>query len=92
MKDTERHRDRGRDIGNGRRRLSTRGPMWNSIPGHRDHALKANAQPLSHPGIPKISKYRLHGVIIFFKKPRDTSFPQIKYIQGVVAIIFMQMG
>ena len=59
MRDTE----RGRDTGRGRNRLLAGTLLWNSIPGAWDHALspgscpepKADAQPLSHPGIPRMS-------------------------------------
>ena len=34
-----RHRERGRDTGRGRSRLLAGSPMWDSIPGPRDHAL-----------------------------------------------------
>ena len=44
----ERHRERGRDIGRGRSRLPPRTPGSQPKP-------KANAQPLSHPGVPKAS-------------------------------------
>ena len=47
----ERHRKRGRDTGRGRSRLPVGSPMWDWIPGPRDHA-KAAAQPLTHPGAP----------------------------------------
>ena len=43
MRDTE----RGRDIGRGRSRLPERIPMWDSIPGPRDHAL-SKRQRLNH--------------------------------------------
>ena len=45
-----------RDIGRGRSRLPAGSPMWDSIP-LQDHAaeLKADAQPLSHPGAPTVS-------------------------------------
>ena len=45
----ERHRERGRDTGRGRSRLPMGNPMQNSIPGPEP---KADAQPLSHPGVP----------------------------------------
>ena len=50
MRDTE----RGRDTGRGRSRLHAASLMWDSIPGPQDHALgwKADAHPLSHPGVP----------------------------------------
>ena len=34
-RERERERERGRDIGRGRSRLSTRSPMWDSIPDPR---------------------------------------------------------
>ena len=52
MRDTQ----RGRDIGRERSRLLTGSPMQDSIPELWDHALswrQADAQPLSHPGIPQ---------------------------------------
>ena len=42
---------RGGDIGKGRSRLPAGSPMQDSIPGSCPE-LKANAQPLSHPGAP----------------------------------------
>lgn len=39
MRDTKRERERGKDTGRGRRRLLSGSPMWDSIPGHEDHAL-----------------------------------------------------
>ena len=40
MRDTKIKRERGRDIGRGRRsRLHARSPLWDSIPGIQDHAL-----------------------------------------------------
>ena len=52
MRDT--HTERGRDIGRGNRsRLHAGSPMWDSIPDPGiTPELKADAQPLSHPGIP----------------------------------------
>ena len=45
--------ERGRDIGRGRSRLLTGSLMWDSIPGPGSHPEpKADAQPLSHPGVP----------------------------------------
>ena len=40
-------RERGRDIGRGRSRLPARSPMWDSIPGPRDHDL-SRRQMLNH--------------------------------------------
>ena len=52
----ERHRERGRDTGRGR----SRSPLWDLIPGWGSHPEpKANAQPLSQPGIPKDEKVSL---------------------------------
>ena len=49
MRDTE----RGRDIGRGRSGLLTRSPMRDSIPGQGVRPEpKADAQPLSHSGVP----------------------------------------
>ena len=47
-------KERVRDIGRGRSRLHAGNPMWDSIPGHPGSrpGLKADAQPLSHPGVP----------------------------------------
>ena len=54
MRDTERERERGRDIGRGRARLPCGEPnvgldprTWGSPP-----EPKADAQPLSHPEVP----------------------------------------
>ena len=53
---TERERERGRDIGRGRSRLPAGSLMWDSIPGPPGSRSepKADAQSLSHPGIPDI--------------------------------------
>ena len=49
----ERHRERGRDTGRGRSRLHAGSLMWDSVPGLGSHPEpKAEAEPLSHPGIP----------------------------------------
>ena len=53
MRDTE----RGQDTVRGRSRFPAETPMWDSIPGPRDHTLsqrQIDAQPLSHRGIPVI--------------------------------------
>ena len=42
-----RQRERGRDIGRGRSRLPVGSPMWDSIPGLRDHTL-SQRQILNH--------------------------------------------
>ena len=49
----ERHRERGRDIHRGRSRLPQGSSMWDLNPelGSRPEP-KADAQPLSHPGVP----------------------------------------
>ena len=39
QKEIQRERERGRDTGRGRSRLHAGSPMWDSIPGLRDHAL-----------------------------------------------------
>ena len=51
MTDPERQADTGR----GRSRLPAGNPMWDWIPGPwgSHPGLKADAQPLSHPGVPK---------------------------------------
>ena len=50
----------GRDTGRGRSRLHAGSPMWDTIPGPRDHTEpKTGAQPLSHPGVPEIKSYLL---------------------------------
>ena len=56
----DRERERGRDTDRGRSRLHSGSPMWDSIPGLQDHALgvKADTQPLSHPGVPMSNFYR----------------------------------
>ena len=52
MRDTQ--RERGRDTGRERSRLLTESLMRDSIPGLGSHPEpKADAQLLSHPGIPK---------------------------------------
>ena len=49
MRDTE----RGRDTDRGRSRLLAGSPMRGLIPGSGSHPeWKADAQPLSHPGVP----------------------------------------
>ena len=51
MRDTQ----RGKDIGRGRNRLSTGSPMWDqSQYSGITPKPKADAQPLSHPGAPRI--------------------------------------
>ena len=48
----ERERERGRKLGRERSRLPTRSRIWESIPDSGSHPeSKAEAQPLSHPGI-----------------------------------------
>ena len=49
---THTHAHRGRDLGRGRNRLPIKSPMQDSIPdpGSRPEP-KADAQPLSHPGV-----------------------------------------
>ena len=56
MRDTE----RGRDIGRGRIRLPMGNLMQDLIPGPWDQDLsqKADAQPLSHPGVPARDIFR----------------------------------
>ena len=43
----ERHRERSRDLGRGRRRFPTGSPMWDSIPGPLDHSM-TQRQMLNH--------------------------------------------
>ena len=59
MRETDRQRERGRDTGRERSRLHAGSLMWDSIPvlwyfgtlgSHPEP--KANAQPLSHSGVP----------------------------------------
>ena len=51
MTDTE--RERGKDIGRGRSRLLTGSLIWDSIPEMGScPEPKADAQPLSYPGVP----------------------------------------
>ena len=59
----ERHTERGRGVGRGRSRLLTGNLMWDSIPrpGSRP-GQKADAQPLSHPGIPVVDYFELEGL------------------------------
>ena len=47
MRDTERERERGRDVGRERSRLHVESPMWDSILGLQDHAL-GQRQALNH--------------------------------------------
>ena len=48
------HTERGGDTGRGRSRLLTGSPMQDSIPGLGPcPGPKADAQPLSHPGVPR---------------------------------------
>ena len=50
-----RERERGRDIGRRRSRLHAGSPMWDLILDSRTHPeLKADAPPLSHPGVPLV--------------------------------------
>ena len=51
----ERHKERGRDIGRRRSRLPAESPMQGLIPKPpgKWSELKADAQPLSHPGAPR---------------------------------------
>ena len=53
QRETETEKERDRDTGRGRSRLHAGSPMWDLIPkpGSRPE-LKADAQPLSHPGGP----------------------------------------
>ena len=55
-----RHTERGRDIGRGRSRLLTGGPVQNSIPGPPgSHSQpKADTQSRSHPGVPGPISFR----------------------------------
>ena len=49
-----REKERGRDTGRGRSRPPAGSPMWDSIPGWESQPeLKADAQPLSHPAVPR---------------------------------------
>ena len=49
--------ERGRDTDRGRSRLLTGILMWDLIPGPRNQAEpKADAHPLSHPGVPNKTK------------------------------------
>ena len=52
MRDTHRERDRDRDIGRGRSRLPSGKLIRNSIPGSLP-GPKAEARPLSYPGVPR---------------------------------------
>ena len=53
MREIDRERDG--DTGGGRSRLHAGSLMWDSILGFQDHAKpKADAQPLSHPGISRL--------------------------------------
>ena len=47
---TQRERERGRDTSRGRSRLHAGSPMWDSIPGVRDHSL-SQRQMLNHGAI-----------------------------------------
>ena len=51
----DRHTERGRDTGRGKSRLLTRSPVQDSTPGPGSRPEpKADAQPLSHPGVPSL--------------------------------------
>ena len=60
MSNTE--RERGRDTGRGRSRLHARSPMWGLKPRNLGSwpEPKAEAQPLSHPGIPSFNLFDVH--------------------------------
>ena len=47
-----RDRERGRDLGRGRSRLSAGNPMWDSVPGLQDHAL-------SYPVVPDLTLVKI---------------------------------
>ena len=71
MRDTQR---RGRDIGRRRSRLLTRSLMQDSIPElGSSPEPKADAQPLSHPGVPED----------FFLIPRM----QLDFSKGIILIM-----
>ena len=59
MRDTERERERGRDIGRGRSRLHAGSPIWDLIPGPpvSHPGPKAGSKLLSHPEIPTTVLY-----------------------------------
>ena len=83
MRDTE----RGRDTGTRRSRRHARIPMWGSIPGllgsHPEP--NADAQPLSHPGIPDSLCFRTNLISYPF---RDNHYSQVgearcTYLEGM---------
>ena len=59
------HTERGRDKGNGRSRLPLGSLMWDSIPGSHPE-LKADVQPLSHPGAPALTKFLCNSIWYYF--------------------------
>ena len=52
MRNTERERERGRDTGRGRSRLHAGSLIMGLDPGSPGPRLKADAHPVSHPGVP----------------------------------------
>ena len=80
-------RERGRDTGGGRSRLHARSPMWTlsetpgSLPGP-----KAEAKPLSHPGIPQFFFNTAGGTQ---EKDQKHQVRQVKYILCTYLIFSM---
>ena len=78
-------RNRGRDISRGRSRLPMGSPMWNLIPGPRDHDLsQRQAWPLSHPGAQKqlLMTYFTLYFILGLPDPMCTSHSTLQFVWG----------
>ena len=59
-------RDRDIDVGRGRCRLPAGSPMWDLIPGLRDHALSQRQKPPRRPEI-TVLREKLYGNNLYFK-------------------------
>ena len=68
MKNRDRERERVRDIGRGTRRLLLGSPMWDSIPGPRDHTQPLS--PLEAPGTVSFKGTNFHvlALQVYFPK------------------------
>ena len=74
------HTERGRDTGRERSRLLAGSPMQDSKPELQDHApeLKADTQPLSHPGVP---------LQVLLRKINTFDFLLLFYLQHHISIL-----